>query len=342
MPGTINQKEVARRAGVSVMTVSRTFSKRESVAPQTRQKVLAAARELGFTPNQLARDLRNGSSHTIGALMSLVHPFHDLHYMRHLSWKLLGCGYSCQLVDSMSDPELMIRALEDFLSRRVSMLILNARPNLLQEKNILDLLKSFPSLVLITRPGIEEIRELDFADKIIWNPSPALGEMISHLQRTGRNCGITTGRGSDGFLHQEAEKRNFKLLEAAVPDWRDDPCCEIRFIDENFPGKLPFDVIFSKVDETAHIMINYLRDRGLRVPEDVAVIGYNNTAIEGTSPIPIASIDWNLEVMTRCLEKMVMNRLEHPDAPPVTQTVNYRFILRRSCEGRETPDKKGK
>ena len=331
MAEVVSLKDVARLAGVSLMTVSRTFNNRDSVAPPTRQKVLAAARELGFIPNQLGRDLRQGVTRNVGALLSLCHPYLDLQYMRNLSWKLLSAGYSCQLVDSMSDPELIIRTLEEFYSRRFALIIFRASPGLLASEKIVELLKRFPAVVLICRAGIEERKDLEFCDRIIWESGTAFEEAVTYLRKKGRSKALVFSSNTRSLLMDIAREKGLECQSFDSGDWTSGPHSEIRIIDENFPGEFPFDTVFSKVDETAVIMIDHLRKRGLRVPEDVAVIGYNNTLVEGISPIPLASVDWNIGQMEKTLEHVVMERLKNPDSPKMIENVSYRFVRRTSC-----------
>ncbi|TCS36306.1 LacI family transcriptional regulator [Paucimonas lemoignei] len=121
----VTAHEVARLAGVSQSAVSRTFTEGASVSPDTREKVMQAARQLGYRPNLVARSLITGRSHIIGVTIpSLSNPFYS-ELLEALAASFAEIGYRVMLFttdpDRNSDP-----VLEEVLRYRVDALVLVA------------------------------------------------------------------------------------------------------------------------------------------------------------------------------------------------------------------------
>ena len=94
----ITIQDVAKKAGVSVTTVSRTLNNRGYISRATREKIAAAIQELNYSPNQLARSLYNARTQTIGLVVpSICHPFFSQitqlveHHLYHMNYHVLLC-----------------------------------------------------------------------------------------------------------------------------------------------------------------------------------------------------------------------------------------------------------
>ncbi len=98
-----NQTDVARKAGVSQMTVSRYFVDDSYVSKKTRQKIKAAVKKLGYTPNPLARGLRASKTNTIGIIWSLGGPHRTSGMVRSIATGVQQQGYLPFVYDSRCD-----------------------------------------------------------------------------------------------------------------------------------------------------------------------------------------------------------------------------------------------
>lgn len=112
--------ELSKHLNLSVSTVSRALSRPNLVSPETRQKVLAAASAYGFTPNAIARSLKNGRTQALGIVVSdIQNPFYSS-VVREVERVAASRGYTCVICNADEDPYGEERALELLLSLRVA------------------------------------------------------------------------------------------------------------------------------------------------------------------------------------------------------------------------------
>lgn len=120
-----NIKDVAREAGVSVATVSRTFSGAQFVSPEVRERVITIAGRLGYRPNAVARSLRTENTRTLGLVIpNVMNPFFTA-VARAVEDAAMERGYSLVLGNTDEDPEKEARYIDVLLQKRVNGLIVS-------------------------------------------------------------------------------------------------------------------------------------------------------------------------------------------------------------------------
>src|SRR5690625_4166305 len=105
-------RDVAKRAGVSPATVSRTMGGEVSVSPELRERVLAAARELGYRPNSMAQSLRRGQSRIVALLVGDIEQSHFSALTKQVQLELAGRGLELMLHDLAHREERLAQFLE--------------------------------------------------------------------------------------------------------------------------------------------------------------------------------------------------------------------------------------
>ena len=323
-------QEIAAQAGGSAMTVSRALSGKGRIADTTRQRITAIAAGLGYRPNLLARELKQGSSCCVGMLWSMSHPYNGVELLRDLSRKLLEAGFGSLVVDSMSDAVLVRRALEDFLARRVEILLLDDRMCLESREQFSPLLRRFKSVILVKQ---HPFADAPF-DQIVMDPVPALEDAVRFFKEQGRkHAAVLAPRGRHVELWKQLSQKYALPVEFLEPerDWRHDITGEIDFLEQHYPGILPFDVIFSMVDETALLLIDYLRTKGIDVPRDVAVCGFNNSLLTQLSTPALASLETTSAQLGPAIEELIFDRIRDPGRPPRRITLPLHFFPRASA-----------
>ncbi|MEM3658520.1 MAG: LacI family DNA-binding transcriptional regulator, partial [Candidatus Hadarchaeum sp.] len=115
----ITLREVAKRAGVSINTASRALTDKPEVSPETKQKVLLAAQELGYRPNRIARALRSQKTHTIGVIVGdIANPYFSA-LVRGVEKVTRTYEYSVILQETDEDAERERKAVETLLATQV-------------------------------------------------------------------------------------------------------------------------------------------------------------------------------------------------------------------------------
>jgi DNA-binding LacI/PurR family transcriptional regulator len=329
-----NVHDVAKAAGVSSMTVTRVFNSSAPVAPATREKVMAVAKKLNYRPNRMARTLRQGRSHSIGLLWSLSGPHDSAAVVRQMTSLASQGGYVTYLTDSMSDPGLIEDCLTDLIERKVDGLIIQAPTDELDVDKYRTLLREIGQVVVVASHKPEGPLHFDLLHRDIMH---GIDECLSALYESGR-CKIallfSQKQKLDEVKESLADRPFINCLDFLEVQGDHQKVGYHVFADSLQPyldqGN-KYDAICCSCDEGAAQVINLLHERNLRVPEDVAVCGINNTSITECFRPRIASIERNNNMVASAAVEMLLQRIKKPELPPRYKKVNMEFIPRESA-----------
>lgn len=283
-------QDIAARANVSISTVSRVLNNTAPVAEETRKRVLRIIDELGYKPNLFAQSLAGGQSRTIGVLTQLIgSPFYDV-ILRGILQGIEGSGYSPLFADGGWDGNKDRIALNMFMDRKVDgLILLNGHTS---DDYLVELASQVPMIVLgRVIPGLEELC-LPFDDY------EAARKATRYLIETGhRRIAHITGI----LSHEDAiERKNGYLsaLEEAGIEPDPDLIIEGDYTEPSgvmavemllMRGRI-FSAIFASNDQMAYGARLALHRRGLRVPEDVSIVGFDDQAPSAYMIPPLTSI----------------------------------------------------
>jgi LacI family transcriptional regulator len=288
--------DVAQRAGVSVATASKALNARDEVAPATRRRVQQAAEELSFQPNVLARGLISGNTRTIGLLTD------ELSAARFAIPVLLGAEnalgneqMSVLLCDARGDAIRRQHYIRTLLARQVDGFIILGDAN--------DLRPSLTSSIPV--PVVYAYCESEDPDDLCVIADDAGGARLAaeHLVSLGRRR-IAHITGDPGYraAHERRAAFGTVLAEAGL-----EPAGEPLFGQwsqrwgRHATARLiaahpDVDAIFCGSDQIASGVTEALRDAGRTVPDDVAVVGYDNWEVFAAEcRPPLTTVDLNLE-----------------------------------------------
>jgi DNA-binding LacI/PurR family transcriptional regulator len=288
-PATI--RDVARRAGVSVATVSRVLNDIPVVRDEMRERVNDAIADLGYRPSSTARSLSLGRSQAIGVVAPFFTSPSVVERLRGVSQRAGGHGYALMLFD-VETPEQRAGAFRDFARRdRVDGLLAISLPLLDEEVAALERDRLPVVMVDIGHPRVPHV-VIDDARG---------GELAAEhlLARGHRRIGFVGDRADSpfGFTSSEQRRRGFRraLRRAGI---RPAPELEARGPHGREPARaLAADLlrrddrptaIFAASDTQAVGVLEAAQALGLRVPEDVAVIGFDD--IEIAAPLGLTTV----------------------------------------------------
>ncbi|NEA27084.1 substrate-binding domain-containing protein [Actinomadura bangladeshensis] len=303
--------EVARRAGVSVATASKALNARPDVAPETRTRVLAVAEELSFQPNALARGLLSGSSRTVGLLTDELAGRFAIPVLLGVENALGDGEMSVLLCDARGDAVRRRQHIRTLLARQVDGLIVLGDRNDVRAS----LTGDIPVPVVYAYGQSDDPGDLSVVADDVGGARLA----AEHLLALGRRR-IAHITGEEGY--RAARDRAAGLL--AVLDAAGLPLAggrpsygawsqrwgrqATRMLLAADPG---VDALFCGSDQIAYGAIDALHDLGRRVPDDVAVIGYDNWEIFATeSRPPLSTVDLDLERLGATAARHLIAALE--------------------------------
>lgn len=288
-------RDLAKAAGVSIATASNALNGAGRTNAETRERVKRVAEEIGFRPNALARGLLTKRSHAIGMLTNDTYGRLTLPMAAGVSEVLVDHGLSVFLCATNNDPRLAHLHLQTLLDRQVDGIIFTATR--------LDL-KPPMELATLAIPVVYAFAEGP-ADSISFFPDDAQGARLAveHLQALGRSR-ILHITGPEDYLAVRVRAKAYceragADAEVLYGDWSEEWGHEA--IEQVFSrqDEKP-DAIFCGNDEIARGVIDALRDKGVAVPRDVAVVGFDNWEVisRQTRP-PLTTVDMELKEIGR-------------------------------------------
>ncbi|MGO1385922.1 MAG: LacI family DNA-binding transcriptional regulator [Arachnia sp.] len=349
--GRVTIQQVAAEAGVSAMTVSNFLSgKSARMQPKTRDRVSAAVDKLGYRPNRLARSLRTGRAQSIGLVVpSVANPFWGA-FANELEKASLAAGYSVLLGNTERDPARELRYVEDLWDAGVrSIVIGTSLPSL---AHLQPLLERGLRLVTFDRP----VQPGDPSAVVSVSIDNEVGGYLAaqHLIDLGHTR-ISFVAGSIMSLNRTARYRGFRsaLDQAGLePVPMPQQCGQ---------GPVPFDVaeaagvgrtvvralfeegqpptgIVGINDMTALGVCSGARELGLKVGEDLSVVGFDDIALAALWDPPLTTICQPLvELASLALREALT---EGADSPPGTSVLLRPELIARRSTG-TPPDTTG-
>ena len=274
--------DVAARAGVHAATVSRTINVPEKVAPETRLRVEAAIRELGFVPNRAARGLITGRTGNVAVIVPDITNPHFASLVRSVERSGRQSDLQVLLVDTGEHPDEEVRAAES-LSREVDGFVVVSPRRL---HRALDALGSTPA-VFVNCPVPEH-------GSVLLRTAPAVHDALAHLSGLGHThlayLGGPVGSWAAGerqnAVRQSGPTNAIDVLELTPPEPTFDAMAVVvpDIVASGVSAVLAFN------DQMALGVIAGLRDLGLAVPEDISVVGVDDVPMAAMVAPPLTTI----------------------------------------------------
>ncbi|MBE2224915.1 MAG: LacI family DNA-binding transcriptional regulator [Anaerolineae bacterium] len=283
-------QDIARKANVSKSTVSRVLNDTTPVAPEKETAVLAAIAELNYQPNIFARGLAGGQSLSIGALtQNIGSAFYDT-IMRGIISGLKGSGYSPIFTDGRWELEEQQNSLQTLLERRVDGLIVVG--GTLSGAALSKINEQVP--VIVVARELEELQERClFVDnqQAAYDATRFLIEaghkQIAHI--TGEAAHQDTHRRKAGFVQAHADA-GIELNPDLIVEGTFRRQSGILAVETLFTRGNSFSAIFAANDQMAFGARLALFRRGIRVPEDISLIGFDDQPDSAYMTPPLTTV----------------------------------------------------
>lgn len=291
-------RDVARRAGVAVATVSRVLNNRGYISEKTRQKVYAAMDELGYRPNEIARALQKKRSFTLGLIVPTVkHPFFGA-LVHEIERVVANRGYKLMLTHSLMEKEKEAEYIDLLRRHRVDGILLgshtlevsvfrNVRLPLVTFDRRIGKMIPFISPDNYTggRLATEHLIERG-AQKIIYLSGPLSFDMLSN-QRYQAYVDVLRVHGKTPIVYEF----NFQAFESPVEGIYGDTIIRL------FHEHPDVDGIFANADVLAYAALHVAQRLGRKVPEDVKIVGFDDLFLSQIVFPPLTTIRQPISAM---------------------------------------------
>ncbi len=324
--------DVALRAGVSTSAVSRTFTPGASVSKKTRARVLEAATQMGYHPNAIARTLSTKKSRIVGVVVSYLHNQFYPTVIERLSQLLQVHGYHVLLFissDTHAEEDGMDALLMDILQYQVDGIVLAS--TMMSSRLATHCQSVGIPVVLFNRTAPVEEASTVASDNFHGGQLAARLLMDSGAQRIGFISGLedssTSQERERGFV-DELERSGMKLFARASGEYDFDKARQAAC--SMFSGKNKPDALFAANDHMAFAALDAIRnDRGLSVPEDVQVVGFDDVPQAAWGGYQLTTIEQDSELMARATVSILLEHMKSGKRQPPSKVVTpVRAIVR--------------
>jgi LacI family transcriptional regulator len=300
LPPTVTITDVARTAGVSVSTVSKVINDRYGVSAPTARRVRDVIAELGYESSLVARSLRSHRTGVLGVLVAEFEPF-STELLKGISRAARGSGYEL-LAHSGGSPDGHVGWERRSLARLSGSLIDGA---LLVTPTVVDDGYRIPVVAIDPHTGSSDLPTVD-ADNTLGARSA-----VTHLLQLGhRRVGHLAGRTDlESARRREASYRS-TLAAAGIAVEADLPAYELLTLPDRPTA------IFAANDLTALRTLDVARSLGLRVPEDLSIVGFDNVPESALSTPQLTTVAQPLHQMGEAAMRTLLALLRGDDIEP--------------------------
>lgn len=294
----ISQREIANLLGVNVSTVSRALRGLEGVSQQLRQKIMSLAKERGYRPNPFAVSLRYDTTRTIGVVVPDVSFSHYAHIVKRIESEARKVGYMCIITDSGDKCENEKHCIDLLVNMHVEGIIICLAQDTVDFQHIQHLKKIHMPVVLFDRDA-----DIDISSVVI-NDADSAYQATNYLIDGGaRRIAFL---GGPNKMKQTSNRKHGYLESLRQHDYvirKDMVKCSPISYESGFANTLELldqpevpDAIIASHGLLAMAAMKAIESRGLRIPEDIAIVGYMS--------------DWISEVVTPRLSFVRQNQKE--------------------------------
>lgn len=335
MARTPTMKRIAGQLGVSITTVSKVLNNHDDISEATRARVLAKVNELGYQPNAVARSLTLRSTKTLGIVIpDLMHSFF-VEIIAGIEQVASPRGFGLLLCSSNEDPRKERAELEMLRQRQVDAVVLasaNAEGNT-------DVLERFTSLgigiVMIDRDDHPDVR----CDRVVTDDLEVGRLATAHLISLGRRAIAHIAGPPIVHAKRRADGYAAALRAAGVKgktEWvvrggfkNDDG---YRAMKKLLAVKPAVDAVFAANDPAAIGAMKAIWEAGLRVPEDIAVVGAGDISFGDLLRVPLTTVGWSREDQGKKAAELILDRIgPKPDGRVRRVVLPPQLVVRGSC-----------
>ena len=331
----ITIKDLAKRLDISVSTVSRALKDNPEISPQTRKKVQDLAKELGYKPNHIAVALKTSKSNTIGVVVPQIVSTFFSTVVKSIEEIADQNGYNVLVASSNETVEKEKKNIDIFLANRCDGIILSVSKATTSYEHIQKILDQGVPLVLFDRT----IKELEVS-KVVADDADAALKAVQHLIQVGaKKIALLTGpeqlsigrNRMKGYLKAMTMHRleintdhivrcNDFSVQAAKE-------ATLRLLNmKNIP-----DAIFGINDDMAIGAIEAIKERGIKIPEEIAVVGFSNSKRSHYMSPTVSSINQFPEKIGEKAAQLLFKQILTPKHVTIKEEViNSELIVRES------------
>ena len=319
--------DIARDAQVSQTTVSRVINNHPNVNVAVRERVMNSIKKLNYVPNKAAQTLKKQNSNTLGLSITDLNNPYFAELVSHIEKEARNEGYSILLHNTEYNPLIESSNIDAFLSRQTDGIICVPVSDYNHER-----------IRSLNTPTIAVTLPIEGVDSVYLNHPQGGALAANHFIKNGHTkFGVLSERGcfkARGFIQElYAQGMTFDNENYIEVKEISNRIYNIKHDIEDYlcsHNSFDFTAIFCGTDASAFDFTQVAHDKNLKVPEDIAVIGFDDTIISKINRI--SSIHQPLQEMAQTCLKIILEKINHPQTTrtPVDIQLTPTIIVRDS------------
>lgn len=330
-------KDIARRLNIHHTTVSRALRNHPDVKAETRDRILATARKMEYHPNTLAANLRNNQSKTIGIIVPNIHHYYFSNIISIIADRAARQGFAVLIFQSNENYRQEIQNILTLLNYRVAGVMISVSQETKSTDHFAQLQKLGIPIVNFDRT----IGELD-VNKIVINNREASFQAVEYLISTAcrKIAHITTSNQVSIFKERLLGYKD-ALMKYNIPVRDDRILFTGIFREDGYQGTAELlkksdrpDAIFAINDEVALGALECLEQHGIRVPDEISLIGFDDDRLAGLIKPSLTTVAQPVVEMGNAVFDQLMKDIKNKGKSRAKEAtiIKARLIIRESTK----------
>jgi len=317
--------DVAARAGVSYQTVSRVINNNPNVSSKTRSRIMRIIEELDYRPNRAAQVLNTQRSHTLEVIA--LDLFTGTPAIDTLSSTARALGYTMMI--SVITAEDLAKTMNEAFGRSVDGFIFILSTSNIASADLATLTREIPFVRIIAEYGTDipsVVFDQAYGTRLVVQHLLGLGHRqiaeisgpLDTLDASLRHDSFIAVLAEDGLLPTASVCGHFSVESGYTA------CLDL------LSSQQPFTAIVAANDSMAIGALHALREKGLRVPQDMSVVGFDDSTYAAYTYPPLTTVRQDFAVMALLATEYLVALIEKPDTPIYQQVLMPELIVRQS------------
>jgi LacI family transcriptional regulator len=329
-------RDIARQLNISVTTVSRALRDHIDIKPETRKKVLELVQKLNYQPNSAAQSLRTNRTNTLGVIVPEIVMHFFSNTLSGIQEYAAQHNYSIIICQSMESFQMEESNIQKLMSNHIDGLMISLATDTAQVDHLRQLIDRNVPVVLFDRV-CDELA----VSKVVVDDRSASFRAVNYLVQTGCNRIAYVGGPAHLYVSKERElgyrealeRNNIQPSSELIIHCKDlhlDPTEAIKQL-LNLP-QIP-DAIFCVNDPVAIQVMQVLKERKIKIPDEISVIGFTNEPVSNFIEPSLTTVAQPSYEMGRIAASLIIEQLKNPGGfKPVVKVLDTKFIVRNSTK----------
>ena len=337
---TITIHDVAKKAGVSIATVSRTINNNYPVKKETREKIEKVIEELGYKPNEIARSLILKSTSSVGIVVPGITNLFFPTIVEEINRMLVSKGFTMSLYSTEGDPKMEKVVIDNIISRNMDGIIaIDPSMENLENNYYSDLCKKTPTIIINGNTNKYKCNFVSYDEEV------GTKEAFQYLLELGHSE-ISFVRGDRSLsydlkekLYREFVRDNNLEFENVISVGRGNSLQVVEKTGEIFGEFLNSEdrgtAVFTCNDLMAVGVMNACNRLKIKVPEEMSVIGFDNTLLSNVTHPKITTVDLKMKEIAETAALELIDMIKGKSAGSRKNVYDTKLVVRESCTKRK-------